>query len=76
MYYEERVIDGILHSRGSPDAAFEPMGQRQLTALILREREEHKAKVLRMELSHHDDLGAAATEGKWQERQGDEYGAF
>lgn len=52
MYYEERVIDGILHSRSSPDAAFEPLGQRQLTALILREREEQKVKLRRLEEQH------------------------
>ena len=45
MFYEERVIDGILNSRSSPDAAFEPISQRNLTAIILREREEHKRSI-------------------------------
>ena len=38
MYYEERVIDGILHSRGTPDSAFEPVSQRMLTQLLLAAR--------------------------------------
>jgi len=38
MYYEERVIDGILQSRGTPDGEFQPVSQRQLTMLLLAAR--------------------------------------
>lgn len=36
MFYEERVIDGILHCRTSPDREFEPMSQFALTQKIER----------------------------------------
>jgi hypothetical protein len=41
MYHEERVIDGILNWRGTPDGEFKPYGQRELTRLLLAEREAH-----------------------------------
>lgn len=53
MYHEERVIDGKLQWRGTPDGEFKPYGQRELTALILREREEHR--------KHQDALWEAAS---------------
>lgn len=36
MYYEERVIDGILHCRGTPDGKWEPMSPYALTQKIER----------------------------------------
>lgn len=41
MYYEEKVIDGILHRRGTPDGDFEPFSLQQLTSILLNERESH-----------------------------------
>jgi hypothetical protein len=38
MYHEERVIDGILNWRGTPDGEFKPYGQRELTRILLNER--------------------------------------
>ncbi len=35
MYYEESVIDGVLHWRGTPDGAFEPRTAKELTQLLL-----------------------------------------
>lgn len=35
MYYEEKVIDGIMHYRGSPHAQFEKMSEKQMTLKIL-----------------------------------------
>lgn len=76
MYYEERVIDGILHSRSLPYAAFEPLGQRQLTALILREREEHKAALRQVHNNARSDIHDAVAEERWREHQGEDYGSY
>ena len=38
MYYEERVIDGILQYRTASDGAFEPCSQRALTMMLLTAR--------------------------------------
>lgn len=43
MYYEERVIDGILHSRTSPEGKFEPVSQETLTTLLLNARSQVRA---------------------------------
>lgn len=40
MYYEEKVIDGILHLRGMPNGEWEPMSPEQLTALVLTLRQQ------------------------------------
>lgn len=40
MYYEEKLICGILHWRGSPDGEWLPMSQERLTALVLELRQQ------------------------------------
>jgi hypothetical protein len=40
MYYDEKVIDGILHLRSIPNGEWEPMSQEQLTALVLTLRQQ------------------------------------
>jgi ribosomal protein L29 len=47
MFYEERWIDGVLHSRHSPDAEFEPMSQYALSQRI----NELESEIF--ELRHH-----------------------
>lgn len=34
MYYEEKLIDGVLHWRGTPDGEWQPMSPEKLTALV------------------------------------------
>lgn len=72
MFYEERIIDGILHSRTKPDAAFEPVSQRQLTMLLTAAR----GRIKELERDAREDARSAATEARWQERQGEEYGSY
>ena len=72
MYYEERIIDGILHSRSTPDGAFEPISQRMLTMLLTAAR----GRVKNLERDNRDAARDAATETRWQERQGEEYGSY
>lgn len=36
MYYEERIIDGIVHCRSTPDGKWEPLSQHALTLKIER----------------------------------------
>lgn len=38
MYYEERVIDGVLHWRGTPDGPWQKMTDEQLTQKLEEER--------------------------------------
>ena len=38
MFYEERIIDGILNSRITPDGEFQPVSQRRLTMLLTAAR--------------------------------------
>jgi hypothetical protein len=38
MYYAEKVINGLLHYRYTPDGEWLPMTAEQLTALLLEER--------------------------------------
>lgn len=38
MYYEERIIDGVLHFRFEPLAEFRPFTAAELTAMLTRER--------------------------------------
>lgn len=42
MYYEEKVIDGLLHYRMTPTGKFTPMTARNLTNALLAAREEIK----------------------------------
>lgn len=42
MYYEEKVIDGVMHWRSNPRAQFEPMTLEMLTKKLLIQREENK----------------------------------
>ena len=38
MYYEEKVIEGVLHWRGSPDGEWTPISAEQLTTYLVKER--------------------------------------
>ena len=38
MYYEEKIIDGVLHSRGTPDGKWEPVSVAVLTSMLLAAR--------------------------------------
>lgn len=38
MYYEEKVINGVLHYRGSPNEDFIPMSAERLTELVFELR--------------------------------------
>lgn len=40
MYYEEKIIDGVLCFRGSPKESFTPMSAEMLTQRLLRVKEE------------------------------------
>ena len=40
MYYEEKLIDGVLHWRGTPDGEWQTMSQERLTALVLELRQQ------------------------------------
>jgi len=39
MYYEEKVIDGVLHCRNDPYDVFTPCSAKLLTNNVIRERE-------------------------------------
>ena len=39
MYYEEKVIDGVLCVRVIPDGEFEPLSQEALTKIIVELRD-------------------------------------
>lgn len=41
MYYEEKIIDGVLHYRNLPDAEWKEMSKEKLTQKV---RQEQKAK--------------------------------
>lgn len=34
MYYEEKLIDGVLHWRSAPDGEWRPMSQERLTEIV------------------------------------------
>lgn len=36
MYYSEKIIDGILHSKSHPNGAYKPLTPEQLTAKIVK----------------------------------------
>ena len=40
MYYEEKLIDGVLHWRGTPDGEWQTMSQEMLTNTVLQLREQ------------------------------------
>jgi hypothetical protein len=42
MYYEEKVIDGVLHYRMTPKGNFTPMSAIALTTKLLNAREKIK----------------------------------
>lgn len=46
MYYEEMVIDGVLHWRGSPDEKWTPKTAAQLTEMLLEARRKFQTSVL------------------------------
>jgi hypothetical protein len=46
MYYEEKIINGILHCRYSPDDEFKPMSTEQIT-----KRFEEKSRLLEAQVS-------------------------
>lgn len=52
MYYEEQLIDGVLHYRTSPAQDYRPMSLQQVTELLLKERKASMAiqKTLRSTL--------------------------
>ena len=39
MYYGEKLIDGVLHWRGTPDGKWKQMSQERLTTLVLELRQ-------------------------------------
>jgi hypothetical protein len=43
MYYEEKVIDGVLHRRGNPRDDFKPFTAKQLTEMLREERRKNRA---------------------------------
>jgi hypothetical protein len=43
MYYEEKVIDGVLYWRGNPDDPFKPFTAGELTAMYMGERRLRRA---------------------------------
>lgn len=51
MFYEERVIDGVLCRRGLPNEPFRAFTAEQLTALLLSER---KARIEAQLASCHE----------------------
>jgi hypothetical protein len=53
MYYEEKVIDGILHQRGLPGGEWIPFSAQGLTAIV---------ENLRTKLSEFGDLNFDLTE--------------
>jgi hypothetical protein len=57
MYYEEKIINGILHYRGNPFDAWTPKTLEGLTEILQREREESKA--LRIKLIKAEEALAA-----------------
>lgn len=38
MYYEEKIVNGVLHWRGSPNGEWTAMSAERLTALVLELR--------------------------------------
>jgi len=40
MFYEEAIIDNVLHTRSHPDAQFEPVSPEALTGMLLEARRE------------------------------------
>lgn len=43
MYYEEKVIGGMLFWRSTPDGDWIPMSAQKLTSMLINERELRKA---------------------------------
>lgn len=38
MYYEEKIIDGVLHTRGTPNGEWIPCTVEQLTNMLMKAR--------------------------------------
>jgi len=38
MYYEEKVIDGVLHCRSRPDGEWRELSAKEITAKLMTER--------------------------------------
>lgn len=38
MYYEEKVIDGVLHTRCTPNGEWTPCTAEQLTSMLMKAR--------------------------------------
>lgn len=49
MYYEEMVIDGVLHWRDSPDGKWTPKTAAQLTEMLLEARRNSPATSLALQ---------------------------
>lgn len=64
MYYEERIIDGVLHWRGTPTGAFKPCTPERLTQLLAESRAALavEAEAEKVEMVTY---GVTITEGGW-----------
>ena len=63
MYYEERVINGVLCYRTSPDGAWRQFSQKELTATVVKltelldEQSTELANVLEVAIARGEQLG-------------------
>ena len=48
MYHEEKVFDGILYWRGTPDGKWTPFSLMQLTKKYMAQKAEHEASLTKM----------------------------
>lgn len=68
MYYEEQIINGVLHYRTIPHGDFKPMGTEQLTHKILEVRELYKELLNKQNLVLPTvSLQEAGSDNTWQE---------
>ena len=47
MYYDEKVINGILHWRNTPDGNWIPFSSFQLTKMYLKAKEDYQGEIER-----------------------------
>lgn len=41
MYHQEKIIDGVLHRKGTPNSPWKPYTLEQLTNMLEKERKAH-----------------------------------
>ena len=49
MYHEEKIIDGVLHWRGTPDGQFKPYTNKELTTMYTDMREQRNRLNMKVE---------------------------